>query len=135
LPGISEDDGGSVASEDMDECNKEVFEEIQNYQAELVLWHKKYNPQTTKLVSKEFIMEAFDRVRIYPRSSVLLWYIFFGVADLLTCLCVQPDADDPAALRLQWEYLQCVDWNPDLYKLLVDLQNRSPTYNRYVDRE
>ena len=36
----------------------------------------------------------------------------------------QADADDPPALRLWWEYLECVDWRKDFYDLLVTLQSR-----------
>jgi len=46
------------------------------------------------------------------------------MADAVT----QPDAGDPAGLRLWWEYLECVDWNIDFYKYLVHSQGKSSAY-------
>lgn len=40
----------------------------------------------------------------------------------------QADADEPKALRLWWEYLECVDWRSDFYDTLVTLQSRDPNY-------
>ena len=51
-------------------------------------------------------------------------------ADLLPAggvFAPQP-VDEPRALRLWWEYLECVDWRTDFYDTLVTLQSRSPTY-------
>jgi hypothetical protein len=39
---------------------------------------------------------------------------------------MQSDMDDPPALRLWWEYLECVDYRQDFYDLLRELQSRSP---------
>lgn len=33
--------------------------------------------------------------------------------------------DEAPALRLWWEYLECVDWRKDFYELLVTLQERN----------
>lgn len=41
---------------------------------------------------------------------------------------IQADMDDPPALRLWWEYLECVDWRKDFYDLLVTLQSREKRY-------
>jgi hypothetical protein len=48
------------------------------------------------------------------------------VEDVLTLS--QADADEPKALRLWWEYLECVDWRADFYNTLVTLQSRYPSY-------
>jgi hypothetical protein len=40
----------------------------------------------------------------------------------------QADAADPPALRLWWEYLECVDWRKDFYDMLVTLQSREDRY-------
>ena len=37
---------------------------------------------------------------------------------------IQSDMDEEPALRLWWEYLECVDWRKDFYDSLVTLQKR-----------
>ena len=49
-----------------------------------------------------------------------------GVANNMEANQIQSDMDEEPALRLWWEYLECVDWRKDFYDLLVTLQGRNP---------
>ncbi|KAF2636769.1 hypothetical protein P280DRAFT_483381 [Massarina eburnea CBS 473.64] len=102
MPGIPEEEGGSVVSGDAEQRDDKVSRDIRKYIGELRAWEKEYTMRTS-LIRKEFVMEAFDRA----------------------------DADDPQALRLYWEYLECVDWKADFYDMFSTLQGRNPTYDRY----
>ncbi|KAL1598724.1 hypothetical protein SLS60_007865 [Paraconiothyrium brasiliense] len=99
LPAVAEDEGGSVAEEEMAAREEKVARDVNRHVKLLRVWKKEADMRTS-LIRKDFILTAFDRA----------------------------DADDPAALRLWWEYLECVDWRVDFYNTLVTLQSRNSSY-------
>ncbi|KAF2684582.1 hypothetical protein K458DRAFT_442906 [Lentithecium fluviatile CBS 122367] len=100
--GFSIDEGGSVVSEDLPKREEKVFKDVKKYVEALKEWEKE-SKMKTAMIKKEFILQAFDRA----------------------------DADEPPALRLWWEYLECIDWRAGFYDLLITLQARDPNYERY----
>ncbi|KAJ4288436.1 hypothetical protein N0V90_011671 [Kalmusia sp. IMI 367209] len=99
FPGILVDEGGSVAEQDLEAREKMAVKDVHKYVERLRGWKKDANMRAS-MIKKDFILQAFD----------------------------QADADEPKALRLWWEYLECVDWRPDFYNTLVTLQSRNATY-------
>ncbi|KAL5428184.1 hypothetical protein PMIN04_000865 [Paraphaeosphaeria minitans] len=99
LPAVAEDEGGSVAEDEMAVREAKVARDVKRYVEALRVW-KKDADMKTNLIKADFVLEAFD----------------------------QADADEPKALRLWWEYLECVDWRADFYDTLVTLQSRDPQY-------
>ncbi|KAH8729002.1 hypothetical protein GQ44DRAFT_607780 [Phaeosphaeriaceae sp. PMI808] len=88
-------DNTSINSIDEVKLNEKMARDVRKYIAELCEWEREAKMKTAML-KKQSILDAFDAA----------------------------DADDPPALRLWWEYLQCVDWRKDFYDLLVTLQSR-----------
>ncbi|KAF2877378.1 hypothetical protein BDV95DRAFT_589974 [Massariosphaeria phaeospora] len=90
---------GSVSNDDETKQEEHVLRDVKKYVQALKSWEKDARLKT-QLIKKEFVLQAFERA----------------------------DADDPPALRLWWEYLQCVDWKTDFYDLMVTLQSRTAAY-------
>ncbi|KAF2469657.1 uncharacterized protein BDR25DRAFT_228164 [Lindgomyces ingoldianus] len=78
---------------------QKVMRDVKDYVMELSEWEKEARMKVS-MIKKEFILQAFERA----------------------------DADDPPALRLWWEYLQCTGWDRGFYDLLVTMQARNPNY-------
>ncbi|KAF2019272.1 hypothetical protein BU24DRAFT_489267 [Aaosphaeria arxii CBS 175.79] len=91
---------GSVAAEEQEKQDKRVKNHVDNYIKELAAW-KKDAEMRTRLIKEDSILQAFDSA----------------------------DADDPPALRLWWEYLQCVSWDTQFYSAIVQLQSRNRSYD------
>ncbi|KAJ4337906.1 hypothetical protein N0V95_008201 [Ascochyta clinopodiicola] len=92
---VSSDDT-TVHSADEDKHNQKMAMDIKQYIQELAEWEREASMKTA-MIKPDFILNAFDAA----------------------------DADDPPALRLWWEYLECVDWKNDFYNMLVGLQARA----------
>ncbi|KAH7064036.1 hypothetical protein BKA63DRAFT_428394 [Paraphoma chrysanthemicola] len=90
-----EADTTTVTSEEEVKLNDKMARDIRKYVEELRDWEREANMKTA-MIKKQFILDAFDAA----------------------------DADEPPALRLWWEYLECVEWRRDFYDLLVTLQSR-----------
>ncbi|KAF3037643.1 hypothetical protein E8E12_005425 [Didymella heteroderae] len=88
-------DDTSILTVDEEAHNKQVASDIKHYIQDLVDWERETNIKVA-MIKPETILIAFDAA----------------------------DADDPPALRLWWEYLECVDWNAGFYNMLVGLQAR-----------
>ncbi|KAF1913287.1 hypothetical protein BDU57DRAFT_541932 [Ampelomyces quisqualis] len=80
-------------------CNDRMAKEVRIYVEELREWEREAKMKTS-MIKKQFILDSFNAA----------------------------DCDDPPALRLWWEYLECVDWRKDFYDLLVTLQSREAKY-------
>ncbi|KAF1843403.1 uncharacterized protein K460DRAFT_290945 [Cucurbitaria berberidis CBS 394.84] len=91
------DEEATVNSVKEVELNEKMIKDVKKYAEQLREWEREANMRVS-MIKEDFIMKAFERA----------------------------DADDPPALRLWWEYLQCVDWRKDFYDLLVALQSRAP---------
>ncbi|CAO2652840.1 Nn.00g022510.m01.CDS01 [Neocucurbitaria sp. VM-36] len=91
------DDEATVNSVEEVAIHEKMAKDVKKYIAELREWEREANMRVS-MIKKDFILQAFERA----------------------------DADDPPALRLWWEYLQCVDWRKDFYDFLVTLQSRQP---------
>ncbi|KAF1948478.1 hypothetical protein CC80DRAFT_431229 [Byssothecium circinans] len=102
MPGVLDDEGGSVAGAEMEGREEGVKRDVRAFVEELRVWKKEFCMRTA-MIGREFVLEAFDRA----------------------------DADDPPALRLYWEYLECVDWKHEFYQTLSTLQGRDPAYSKY----
>ncbi|OAL03567.1 hypothetical protein IQ06DRAFT_366137 [Phaeosphaeriaceae sp. SRC1lsM3a] len=87
----------TVNSEEEVKLTDKMTKDVNKYVEELREWEREATMKTS-LIKKQFILDAFDAA----------------------------DAEDPPALRLWWEYLECVDWRKDFYDLLVALQSRKP---------
>ncbi|KAF2626403.1 hypothetical protein BU25DRAFT_395151 [Macroventuria anomochaeta] len=81
---------------DEEKQNRQVASDIKDYIQELAEWEREANMKTA-MIKTDFVLNAFDAA----------------------------DADDPPALRLWWEYLECVDWKLDFYNMLVGFQARA----------
>ncbi|KAF2035252.1 hypothetical protein EK21DRAFT_54977 [Setomelanomma holmii] len=92
-----EADTTTVTSEVEIKLNDKMARDVQKYVDQLRDWEREAKMKTA-MIKKQFVLDAFDAA----------------------------DADDPPALRLWWEYLQCVDWRKDFYDLLVTIQSRKP---------
>ncbi|OAL48002.1 hypothetical protein IQ07DRAFT_110783 [Pyrenochaeta sp. DS3sAY3a] len=95
----------AVKDEDRDDAakkNDKMEKDMKKYAEELRDWEREADMKVS-MITKEFIMQAFDRA----------------------------DADEPPALRLWWEYMECVDWNAGFYNLIVQLQSRDA--KRYLE--
>ncbi|KAF2002270.1 hypothetical protein P154DRAFT_431291 [Amniculicola lignicola CBS 123094] len=82
-----------------DDSDDKMMRDIKFYITELKAWEKEARLKVN-LIKKEDILKAFDTA----------------------------DADDPPALRLWWEYLQCAGWDKNFYDMLVTLQARNKNY-------
>ncbi|KAF2125101.1 hypothetical protein P153DRAFT_389952 [Dothidotthia symphoricarpi CBS 119687] len=82
--------------EDEVKHNERMIKDVKSYVKSLRDWERDASMKTAH-IKKQAILAAFDAA----------------------------DVDDPPALRLWWEYLECVDWNQDFYNLLVTLQSRN----------
>jgi hypothetical protein len=121
--GVSVDEGGSVMSADLEKREEKVGKDVKGYVEALREWEKD-SKMRTAMIKKEFVLQAFDRVCV-PFPDVC------AACGVQNANSGQADADDPPALRLWWEYLECVDWRADFYNMLVTLQARNPNYERY----
>ncbi|KAH7379454.1 hypothetical protein BKA66DRAFT_512961 [Pyrenochaeta sp. MPI-SDFR-AT-0127] len=83
-----------TAEEEVIQTEK-MTKDVKKYVVDLREWEREATMKTA-MIRKDFILQAFETA----------------------------DADDPPALRLWWEYLQCVDWRKDFYDVLVTLQSR-----------
>lgn len=110
-------DDTTIHSVNEENHNKQVASDVKDYVQELVEWKREANMKTA-MIKADFVLSAFEAVRHL--------HLFFF--DKVSTDVVQADADDPPALRLWWEYLECVDWKLDFYNMLVALQARNPTY-------
>lgn len=97
-PGNGDNDS-SVATEVEAECNKNMDRDVSKYVQELRDWDREAKMKTA-MIKKDFILSAFQT----------------------------PDVDELPALRLYWEYLECVSWRKDFYDFMVTLQSRNPDY-------
>ncbi|EAT80024.2 hypothetical protein SNOG_12726 [Parastagonospora nodorum SN15] len=79
--------------------DEKMAKDVRKYVEELREWEREANMKTA-MIKKQFILDAFEAA----------------------------DMDDPPALRLWWEYLECVDWRKDFYDLLVTLQSRDKRF-------
>ncbi|KAI4623095.1 hypothetical protein J4E83_004485 [Alternaria metachromatica] len=86
----------TVDSEEEVVLTKQLTKDVRKYVEELREWEREANMKTA-MIKKQSILEAFDA----------------------------SDMDEAPALRLWWEYLECVDWRKDFYELLVTLQERN----------
>ncbi|KAI8931230.1 hypothetical protein NX059_011578 [Plenodomus lindquistii] len=89
------DDASSIATEVEVKHNADMARDVRRYVEELRAWDREANMKTA-MIKKQVILDAF----------------------------AASDMDEPPALRLWWEYLECVDWRKDFYDLLVTLQSR-----------
>jgi len=95
-------DGDDKASIDADvelNRNQTMARDMWKYIEELRDWDQEASMKTA-MIKKDFILSAFQK----------------------------SDLDELPALRLYWEYLECVDWRRDFYNLLVTLQSRNCDY-------
>ncbi|KAL6710978.1 hypothetical protein ACN47E_006853 [Coniothyrium glycines] len=90
-------DDTTVDTEDETQFNEKMSRDVTKYVQTLREWDREAKMKTS-MMKKEFILDRFDAA----------------------------DVDDPPALRLYWEYLECVSWRQDFYDLLVTLQSRAP---------
>ncbi|KAF1926358.1 uncharacterized protein M421DRAFT_67495, partial [Didymella exigua CBS 183.55] len=88
-------DDATTRTIDEEKHNKLVASDVKDYVHELVEWEREADMRTA-MIKAGLILNAFDAA----------------------------DADDSPALRLWWEYLECVDWKVDFYNMLVNLQAR-----------
>ncbi|KAH4069727.1 hypothetical protein HBI38_148640 [Parastagonospora nodorum] len=79
--------------------DEKMAKDVRKYVEELREWEREANMKTA-MIKKQFILDAFEAA----------------------------DMDDPPALRLWWEYLECVNWRKDFYDLLVTLQSRDKRF-------
>ncbi|KAL5119212.1 hypothetical protein ACEQ8H_002923 [Pleosporales sp. CAS-2024a] len=96
-----EADTATVTSEEEVKLNERMEKDVRRYVEELRDWEREASMKTA-MIKKEFILDAFKAA----------------------------DADEPPALRLWWEYLECVDWRHDFYNLLVTLQSREARFSK-----
>jgi hypothetical protein len=97
---------------------KKMTQDVRDYVNELRAWEREANMKTA-MIKKQFILDAFDAVSraMIPKP---------GVPREIRADQLQSNMDDPPALRLWWEYLECVDYRQDFYDVLKELQSRSP---------
>ena len=112
------DDETTVGCDEETKLNERMAKDVKKYIEELREWEREANMRVS-MIKEKFILEAFERVSECP------WRSLQALAHSLL-IEFQADADDPPALHLWWEYLQCVDWRKDFYDLLVTLQSRDP---------
>ncbi|KAH7120774.1 hypothetical protein B0J11DRAFT_438821 [Dendryphion nanum] len=79
---------------------EKVQKDMQKYVKVLGAWEKEANVKVG-LIGRQDVLRAFEGA----------------------------DADEVPALRLWWEYLQCVAWEPKFYGGLVELQGRNQSYD------
>ncbi|KAF2850430.1 hypothetical protein T440DRAFT_479136 [Plenodomus tracheiphilus IPT5] len=100
-PAHTEDDESSVASDVEVQHNVDMAGDVRNYVDKLRSWDRVAEMKTA-MMTKQMILDAFHA----------------------------SDMDEPPSLRLWWEYLECVDWRKDFYKLLVELQSREKVFTK-----
>ncbi|KAL1800663.1 hypothetical protein ACET3X_001005 [Alternaria dauci] len=93
----SPDHETTVNSETEIDLTEKMTRDVRKYVEQLREWEREANMKTA-MIKKQSILKAFDA----------------------------SDMDEEPALRLWWEYLECVDWRKDFYDLLVTLQKRNP---------
>lgn len=128
--GVPVEQGGSVTSEDMERREGAVRKAVMHYVEGLREWEREARMKTSML-KVDNIMDAFNRVS--GDWALELAASRRTAADCCTESVLtedQADADDPPALRLWWEYLECVDWIPQFYDMLVQMQARNSNYSR-----
>ncbi|PSN69200.1 hypothetical protein BS50DRAFT_619858 [Corynespora cassiicola Philippines] len=96
-----EDEDEGMDEEEVKNREEGVAKEYRAYLKRLRKWEKDARMKT-KFIKKEFILAAFERA----------------------------DADDPPALRLWWEYLECTSWNESFYNMLAEYQSRQSHYSK-----
>jgi hypothetical protein len=109
---VGSDHETTISSEEEVLLTEKMARDVRKYIEELREWEREANMKTA-MIKKQSILEAFDAVslvRVYGELE----------ADK-----AQSDMDEAPALRLWWEYLECVDWRKDFYDLLVTLQARN----------
>lgn len=79
--GVSEAQGGSVMSEDLDKREEKVLKDVKRYVEALREWEKDARMKTA-MIKKDFIMQAFERVSFSPLS-----FPFWGFGRLVGCAC------------------------------------------------
>jgi hypothetical protein len=97
---------------------EKMTKDVRDYVQELCAWEREASMKTA-MIKKQFILDAFGAV-----SGVMT--LKSGVRRRNGANQMQSDMDDPPALRLWWEYLECVDYRQDFYDLLSQLQFRDP---------
>ncbi|EDU45542.1 hypothetical protein PtrSN002B_000699 [Pyrenophora tritici-repentis] len=89
------DNDTTVDTEEDNKLTEKMVKDIHKYAQSLRVWERDANMKTA-MIKKQFILDSFNA----------------------------SDMDEPPALRLWWEYLECVGWKKDFYDLLVILQKR-----------
>ncbi|EUC44340.1 hypothetical protein COCMIDRAFT_98391 [Bipolaris oryzae ATCC 44560] len=89
------DDATTINSVEDAKLTEKMVRDVRKYVDELRQWDREASMKTA-LIKKQSILDAFNA----------------------------SDMDETPALRLWWEYLECVDWRKDFYDLLVTLQKR-----------
>ncbi|EMD64742.1 hypothetical protein GGP41_002982 [Bipolaris sorokiniana] len=85
----------TVNSAEDAKLTEKMVRDVRKYVDELRQWDREASMKTA-MIKKQSILDAFNA----------------------------SDMDETPALRLWWEYLECVDWKKDFYDLLVTLQKR-----------
>ncbi|EUC36550.1 hypothetical protein COCCADRAFT_34076 [Bipolaris zeicola 26-R-13] len=91
----SPDNETTVNSVEDAKLTEKMVRDVRKYVDELRQWDREACMKTA-MIKKQSILDAFNA----------------------------SDMDETPALRLWWEYLECVDWRKDFYDLLVTLQKR-----------
>ncbi|KAJ6195136.1 hypothetical protein J3E72DRAFT_404168, partial [Bipolaris maydis] len=89
------DNETTVNSAEEAKLTEKMVRDVRKYVDELRQWDREASMKTA-MIKKQSILDAFNA----------------------------SDMDETPALRLWWEYLECVDWRKDFYDLLVTLQKR-----------
>ncbi|KAF1361114.1 hypothetical protein EJ07DRAFT_164701 [Lizonia empirigonia] len=89
-------DSTTINSIDEEKHQQQLTKDIKEYVEELAEWEREASMKIA-MIKPDFILKAFDAA----------------------------DADDPPALRLWWEYIECIDWKLDFYNMLVGFQARA----------
>ncbi|KAF1946947.1 hypothetical protein EJ02DRAFT_200368 [Clathrospora elynae] len=95
----SPENATTVDTEEEVKLTEKMVKDVGNYVESLRQWEREAKMKTA-LIKKQFILDAFNTA----------------------------DAADPPALRLWWEYLECVDWRKDFYDMICQLQSREEQY-------
>jgi hypothetical protein len=106
--------------------NKKMTQDVRDYVDELRAWEREAKMKTA-MIKKQFILNAFGAVSRPMKPKPGVPRSGYGANEF------QSDMDDPPALRLWWEYLECVDYRQDFYDLLCQLQTRDD--KRYLKHE
>ncbi|CAE7175053.1 hypothetical protein PTNB73_02762 [Pyrenophora teres f. teres] len=90
------DNDTTFDTEEDNKLTEKMEKDVRKHAQSLRVWERDANMKTA-MIKKQFILDAFNA----------------------------SDMDEPPALRLWWEYLECVGWKKDFYELLVTLQKRN----------